>query len=70
MTDQDGNAGTFLFAHNQSGSWFLGDDNNETIYVREMANVTEDSFIVLGNEDYGHLLQVIQIHMDSNPDSS
>ena len=68
MTDQDGNSGTFIFAHNQSGSWFLGDDSNYSIFTREMSNITEDDYIVLGNDDYGHLLEVIQIYNNTGTD--
>ena len=68
MTDQDGNAGTFLFARNQSNQWFLGDDSNNTISVREMANVTVSDYIVLGNEEYGHLLQVTTIKNNTGTD--
>ena len=70
MTDQDGNAGTVIFAHNQSGSWFLGDDSNNTIHVREMANLTEDDYVVLGNEEYGHLLEVTQIYNNTGDDAT
>jgi hypothetical protein len=61
FTDSDGNAGVVEFAHNQSTQWRLADESNHTINVREMANLTEDAYIVVGNEDYGHLLQLTQI---------
>ena len=70
MTDQDGESGTFIFAYNNSGSWFLGDDNNKTIHVREMANVTQDDYVVLGNEDYGHLLELITVSNDTGTDAT
>jgi hypothetical protein len=80
MTDQDGNSGTFEFAYNASygssqvhtgnvskpANWRLSDDANFSIYVYEGANLSEDEYIVLGNEDYGHLLQVTQIYNDSS----
>ena len=70
MTDSDGNTKTFDFAHNTTrGSinykpahWTLADDSNDSIYVYEMANLSEDKYVVIGNEDYGHLLQVTQIY--------
>ncbi|MCX6749701.1 MAG: hypothetical protein NTW17_03085 [Candidatus Pacearchaeota archaeon] len=62
MTDDAGNAKTFDFVHNASSQLFLGDDNNETIFVYEGANLTEDKFVVVGNENYGHLLEVTQIY--------
>ena len=62
FSDSDGNDGSFDFAHNQSSAWTLADDSNNPIYVYEMANLTEDDYVVIGNEDYGHLLQVTQIY--------
>lgn len=75
MTDSDGNAGTIDFAHNATygtlltgvpvkkpANWRLADDSNNSIYAHEGANLTEDDYVVLGNEDYGHLLQVTQIY--------
>jgi len=44
----------------------LADDNNDSIYVYEMANLTEDDYIVLGNEEYGHLVQVTQLYNSSS----
>lgn len=62
FSDSDGNDGTFDFAHNQSSAWTLADDTNNPIYVYEDANLTEDDYVVVGTEDYGHLLQVTQIY--------
>ena len=79
MTDQDGNSGTFEFAYNathgiaqadtpvyQPANLRLSDDANFSIYVFEGANLSEDEYIVLGNEDYGHVLQVTQIYNDTS----
>ena len=68
LTDNDGNAGTFVFAHNESTQWELRDDSNKTIYVWEHANASEDEWIVVGNEDYGHVLQVIDIFNSTGGD--
>ena len=68
MIDADGNAGTVDFAHNQSGQWRLGDDSNNTIHVREMANISQDEYVILGNEDYGHVLEVTDLFNSSNGD--
>jgi hypothetical protein len=62
MTDDNGNEKTFDFAHNESTQLFLGDDVNYTISVIEGANLTEDTYVVVGNENYGHVLQVTQIY--------
>lgn len=70
MTDSEAHTKTFEFAHNVSrvffnykpGNWTLADDSNESIYVYEMANLTEGDFSVVGNEDYGHLVEVTQIY--------
>ncbi len=64
MTDSSGNEKTFIFAHNQS-TLHLADDSNYTIHVKEMANATEGQFVVLGNEDYGHLLEVATLTNNS-----
>jgi hypothetical protein len=79
MTDQDGNSGTFEFAYNTTyatgqahtpvykpATWRLADDANFSIYVHEGANLSEDEYVILGNEDYGHLLQVSDIHNDTS----
>jgi hypothetical protein len=68
FTDADGNAFSLDFAHNQSSQWKLGDDSNNTIYTVEMSNMSEDEYIVLGNEDYGHVLQATDIFNSSNGD--
>jgi len=68
LTTDDGDAGSFEFAHNQSGQWRLGDDSNNTIFVREFANVTEDEYIFIGNEDYGHLLEVTDLFNSTGGD--
>ena len=68
FVDSDANPGTFEFAHNQSGQWRLGDDNNETLHVREMANVSQDEFLIIGNEDYGHILEVTDLFNSSGGD--
>ncbi len=70
FTDSDANAGSFLFAYNASQQFFLGDDGNYTIHVREMENISENQFLVLGNEDYGHLLEVTQISNDTGTDAT
>ena len=61
MTDSADFHTTVDFAFNVSGSNYLMDENNYTIHVIEMANVTEEEYVFLGNEDYGHLLKVDSI---------
>jgi len=81
MTDSDGNTKTFDIAHNATyaaaqantpvykpANWRLADDSNYSIFVHEGANVTEDDYVVLGNEDYGHLVKVIQIYNNTGTD--
>ena len=81
MTDSDGNTKTFEIAHNATyasaqantpvykpANWRLADDSNYSIFVHEGANITEDGYLVLGNEDYGHLLRVIQIYNNTGDD--
>ncbi|MBT6182716.1 hypothetical protein HOI04_02445, partial [archaeon] len=74
MTDDSGVEKTIDFAYNNSNQRFLGNTNNETIGVHEMANMstvtgsTSDRFIVLGNEEYGHLLELTTLTNSSNTD--
>lgn len=68
FTDAEDYAGSLLFAHNASGTFNLSDDSNYKINVREMANLTENEYIVLGNDDYGHILQVTQIYNNTGTD--
>lgn len=81
FTDSDGNKGTFDFAYNatyaaaqagtpvrQPANWRLSDDSNYSIFVHEGANLTEDDYTVLGNEDYGHILRVTQIYNNTGTD--
>ena len=70
MTDQDGESGTFTFAYNVSGAWNLSDDNAKQINVVEMRNVTQDQYVVLGNEDYGHLLELIRVQNNTGTDAT
>jgi hypothetical protein len=73
LTDYDGNSGTIDFAHNATAgsinykpaNWRLADDSNYSLYAYEMANLTENDYVVLGNEDYGHLVQVTQLYNNS-----
>lgn len=66
LTDQGGNKKNFDFAHNQSNMLFLGDNSNYSIGAREMANLSYGTsgrkYIVVGNEDYGHILELRKIH--------
>ncbi|MEM4325806.1 MAG: hypothetical protein QXU40_00700 [Candidatus Pacearchaeota archaeon] len=66
MIDHRGEEGTFDWAHNESDVFILGDDSNNPINVIEMANLTEDEYVVLGNEEYGYLLKVDNIYNDSS----
>ena len=81
MTDSGGSAGTFDVAHNATygtalagqpvrkpANWRLADDGNFSIFTHEGANLTEDDFIVLGNEDYGHIVQVTQLYNNTGTD--
>jgi len=73
-TDDSGNMKSFDFAHNQSSMWFLGDSNNYSIGVREMANLSMGTsgrkYIVIGNEEYGHLLELTDVYNQTTGDNS
>jgi len=74
MTPEGGEEKSIDFAYNNSGQIFLGNTNNETIGVIEMANISRvtgkgsDRFVVLGNEEYGHLLELTQLTNSSSTD--
>ena len=81
FTDADGNKGSLDYAYNATyvanqvnvphgkpAHWRLSDDSNFSIFVAEGSNLTEDDYVVLGNEDYGHILQVTQIYNNTGTD--
>jgi len=70
MTDSGDNAKTFDFVYNATNTTFLGDSNSYKIKVQEGANLSENAYTVVGNEDYGHLLQVTRIYNNTGPDYS
>jgi hypothetical protein len=67
LTDSDGVAKTFDFAYNATTT-FLGDSNSYRIKVQEKANLTENAYTIVGNEDYGHLVQVTRIYNNTGTD--
>lgn len=70
MTDSDSNTKTFDFVYNISTGPVLGDSNTYRVAVREYANLSENNYTVMGNEDYGHLLQVTRIYNYTGSDYS
>jgi len=81
MTDSDGNTKEFDIAHNATygtdlagtparkpANLRLADQNNYSIFVHEGANLSENDYVVLGNEDYGHLFQVTRIYNNTGTD--
>jgi hypothetical protein len=70
MTEADGNTATFDFIYNASGSTFLGDSNSDKIYLQEGTALGENDYTVVGNEDYGHLIQVTRIYNSTTSDYS
>ncbi|MEK6917369.1 MAG: hypothetical protein AABW51_00285 [Nanoarchaeota archaeon] len=74
MTDDGGNTKTVEFAHNQSSQWFLGDSNNNSIGTIEMANLSLGTngrkFVVLGNQEYGHLLELYDMYNQTTGSNS
>ena len=69
MTDSSGNAKTFDFIYN-STTTFLGDSNGYRINLLEGATLYQSNYTVIGNEDYGHLLQLTRIYNSSTSDYS
>jgi len=86
FTEQGGNEKSIDFAHNESGVWKLGDDSNFSIATTEMANLSYSSnigtgglytvddgaskFVVIGNEDYGHLLELYDVYNQTTGSSA
>ncbi len=66
FTEENGNEKSFDFAHNESSQWRLADDSNFSIAVMEMSNLSyatgKAKYIVVGNEDYGHLLELYDVY--------
>ncbi|MBU2616464.1 MAG: hypothetical protein KKB79_00590, partial [Nanoarchaeota archaeon] len=65
FTDKRDNTATIDFAHNESNAFALRDTQNYTIHVREKENVSENQYVILGNEDYGVIARVTQIYNDT-----
>jgi hypothetical protein len=74
FTEQGGYDATVDFAHNESDTWRLADDSNFSIGVREMATLSyasgATSYIVLGNEDFGHMLELYDVYNQTTGTSS
>ncbi|MFH1325675.1 MAG: hypothetical protein ABIH49_02820 [archaeon] len=80
FTDSEGNVKTVDFVHNATAgtpndnaintlpNLRLADDSNYSIYPYEGANLTEDDYTFVGNEDFGHLIQVTQIYNNTGTD--
>ncbi|MEK6926827.1 MAG: hypothetical protein AABX11_00190 [Nanoarchaeota archaeon] len=69
MTDSDGVTKSFDFAYNATTT-FLGDTNSYRINTLEGSTLYENNYTVIGNEDYGHLLQVTRIYNNTGSDYS
>ncbi len=74
FTDDSGNEKTVDWAHNESGDLKLGDSSNFSMIVREMANISyaegKAKHVVVGNEDYGHLLELYDAYNQTTGTSS
>ncbi|MBI3622832.1 hypothetical protein HY212_01990 [Candidatus Pacearchaeota archaeon] len=64
--DDAGNMKSVDFAHNESGSWSLGDNSNYSISTLEGTNLSynaaKSKYAVVGNEDYGHLIELYDVY--------
>ena len=67
LTDDGGNAKTFDFVYNATTT-FLGDSNSYTIAVRENSTLFQNNYTMIGNEEYGHLVQVTRIYNNTGSD--
>jgi len=74
LTTSGGDEKGITFAYNASNQIFLGDSNNNTVGVIEEANLSLETavgahkFIVLGNEESGHLLELVTLSNSSSTD--
>ncbi len=68
MTHKDGDTATIAWAHNVSSRWWLADDSNYSIYPYEHANVTEDEYLLVGNDEFGTLVRVYNMYNSSDDD--
>ena len=69
MTDSDGVESTFDFAYN-STTTFLGDSNGYKIGNLEGATIFPNNYTMIGNEDYGHLVQLTRVYNFTGTDYS
>jgi len=69
MTNDDGDEKTFDFIYNATTT-FLGDSSSYKINLQEKASLAENAYMVIGNEDYGHLIQVTRIYNNTGTDYS
>jgi len=67
LTDKAGATATIPFVYNSSNT-HLGDDSNYSIKIREMTNLTESQYTIIGNEEYGRLVKVRQIYNNTGSD--
>jgi hypothetical protein len=70
FTDSDKNTKTFDFAYNNSGVTVLRDTNGYTFNLVEGSRLFQNNYTFIGNEDYGHLLQLTRIYNSSSSDYS
>ena len=74
LVDDSGNAKTFNFAHNESSALKLGSNDNYSIAVKEFANLSMGTgrakYVVVGNEDYGHLLELYDVYNQTTGSTS
>lgn len=68
LTDSQSNEKTFDFVYNTTGVTQLNDSNGYKIFVKELANLSQNSMVMIGNEDYGHLIQVTGISNNTGTD--
>ena len=61
FTDANSNEASFDFVYNASTT-FLGDSSSYRIAVREGATLYQSNYTTIGNEEYGHLLQLTRIY--------
>jgi hypothetical protein len=69
LTEEDGATKTFDFAYNATTT-FLGDSNSYKIYNQENQSFQVNNYTMIGNEDYGHLVQLTYVYNFTGTDYS
>jgi len=66
FTNYDGDDASVNYVDYSTGTATLLSEDGEHIHVQEGAVISEDDWVMVGNEDEGHLLQLTKLEVDSD----